>query len=212
MSHGFRFAVTIVVLASTATFLYSHQEVIVPSPPVASVPHQLGAWRGTDVPLDSDVLETLGKGDFLLRTYHEDSSHLSQVDLFMAYFKSQRAGDTIHSPQNCLPGSGWFPLESTRITLTLPGHEPFAVNRYLVVKGDDRTLLLYWYWAHNRGVASEYRAKFYLVKDAIRLSRGDGAMIRVSTPLRGETVETAQRRLVAFAQELGPLINTYVPP
>jgi EpsI family protein len=212
MSRGFGFAVTIVVLASTAIFLDGHQEVIVPSPPVASMPHQLATWRGTDVPLDSDILETLGKGDFLLRTYHEDSSPLSQVDLFMAYFRSQRAGDTIHSPQNCLPGSGWFPLESTRITLTLPGHGPFAVNRYLVVKGDDRTLLLYWYWAHNRGVASEYWAKFYLVSDAIRLSRGDGAMIRVSTPLRGETAEAAQRRLVAFAQELGPLINTYVPP
>jgi len=212
MSLGFRFALSVTLLAGTAVFLDSHQEVIPPFPLWVSFPHQLGVWRGTDVPIPRDVLETLGKGDFLWRTYQEDASPLSQVDLFMAYFPSQRAGDTIHSPQNCLPGSGWFPLESTRIMLALPGQVPFASNRYLVARRDDRTLVLYWYWAHDRAVASEYWAKFYLVADAIRLNRSDGAMIRVTTPLRSETVDDAQRRLVAFAQEVVPLINSYVPP
>src|ERR1700690_3552582 len=198
MRFDFRFAFTVVMLAGTAVFLRSRgPEVLAQRQPLDKVPHQLGMWHGINVPISSDVLETLGRGDFLSRTYQDDSSAASYVDLFVAYFQSQRAGDTIHSPQNCLPGSGWFPLESTRIVLTLPGRVPFPASRYLVAKGDDRALVLYWYQAHDRAVASEYWAKFYLVADAIRLNRSDGALIRVSTPLRGEAVGAAQERLVA---------------
>ncbi|MFY9680404.1 MAG: exosortase C-terminal domain/associated protein EpsI [Candidatus Sulfotelmatobacter sp.] len=214
MRFDFRFAFTVAVLAGTALFLErrpSH-EVLIPRPLLDKLPHQLGAWRGTDVPIPADELATLGSGDFLLRSYQRDSFPLADVDLFMAYFPSQRAGDTIHSPKDCLPGSGWFPLESSRVMLTLPGHVPFLANRYLVAKGGDRALVLYWYWAHDRAVASEYRAKFYLVADAIRLNRTDGALIRVSTPLDGEGVVAAQERLVAFSRQFVPLINTYVPP
>ncbi|MGA9543850.1 MAG: exosortase C-terminal domain/associated protein EpsI [Candidatus Sulfotelmatobacter sp.] len=214
MRFDFRYAFTVLVLAGTAVFLHSRpcHEVLKPRTSLDKLPHQLGAWRGTDVPITSDVLETLGQGDFLLRNYQNDSFAPSSVDLFMAYFPSQKTGDTIHSPSDCLPGSGWFPLESSRIMLTLPGHVPFLANRYLVARGDDRALVLYWYWAHDRAVASEYWAKFYLVADAIRLNRTDGALIRVSTPLDGEGVVAAQERLIAFSREVVPLINTYVPP
>jgi EpsI family protein len=214
MRSDFRFAVAAVVLASAAICLESRQgfEVLPPRPPWGSFPHQLGDWRGSDVKISDDVLETLGQGDFLWREYYSNASAGSNVDLFMAYFPSQRAGQTIHSPQHCLPGSGWFPLESRRVMLALPGHAPFPTNRYLIAKGDDRLLVFYWYSAHNRVVASEYWAKFYLIADAIRLNRTDGAMIRITTPVRGGDVDAAQQKLVSFARELVPFINAYVPP
>jgi EpsI family protein len=175
------------------------------------LPHQLGAWSGAEVPLSSEILNVLGPGDFLSRTY-QNSFTSEVVDLFMAYFPSQRAGDTIHSPENCLPGSGWSPLESRQVVLSLPGHAPFRANRYLIGKGEERGIVLYWYWAHDRAEASEYLAKFYLVADSMRLNRSDGALIRVSTSLRiGEGANTAQQRLVAFTGELVPIVNTYVP-
>jgi EpsI family protein len=92
------------------------------------------------------------------------------------------------------------------------GHKPFPANRYLIAKGNERQLVLYWYWAHDRAVASEYAAKFYLVTDSIRMNRSDGSLIRVSTAL-GPTqdVESAQRLLLSFAGEVVPRINTYVP-
>ena len=213
MRSDFRFALAATVLVGTAIFLETRQgfEVLPPRQPLASLPHQLGVWHGSDVTISREVLDTLGQGDFLSRQYYGDASAWSNVDMFVAYFPSQRAGQTIHSPEHCLPGSGWFPLGSSRITLALPGHVPFPANRYLIAKGDDRLLVLYWYWAHDRAVASEYRAKFYLIADAIRLNRTDGAMIRISTPVRGENVDAAQQRLVSFARELVPLINAYVP-
>lgn len=214
MRFDLRFAFSAILLIGTGVFLHSHKksEVFPPRQSLSALPYQLGDWRGVDVPIAKDVLDVLGPGDFLSRMYQDASSQQTLVHLFVAYFPSQQTGDTIHSPANCLPGSGWFPLESSRIMLAVPGHVPFPANRYVVAKGNDRDLVIYWYWSHNRGVASEYWAKFYLVSDALRLSRSDGAMIRVITPLNGETVEAAQARLISFAGEIVPRIKAYAPP
>ena len=73
-------------------------------------------------------------------------------------------------------------------------------------------LVLYWYWAHNRAVASEYSAKFYLVTDSIRMHRSDGSLIRVTTGMgRNESIDSAQQRLLSFAKEIVPLMDRYVP-
>jgi len=214
MRFDFRFAFAAVVLACTAIVLdlRRNYEVLAPGQPLDSLPHQLGVWQGLDLRIASDVRGVLGQGDFLARRYQEASYPASYVELFMAYFASQRDGETIHSPHHCLPGDGWFPLESSRIMLALPGAVPFPANRYLIAKGDDRTLVLYWYWAHGRASANEYWVKYHLVADAIRLNRTDGAMIRVSTPIGAETVDAAQQRITAFTEELVPIINHYAPP
>jgi EpsI family protein len=208
-----RFWISVALLAGTALLLHARNrsEVIAPRPPLASFPHILGGWDSIDVPLSQDVLDILGPGDFLLRDY-QDSASSANVDLFIAYFPSQRSGDAIHSPKNCLPGAGWSPVKADRITVQVPGHAEFPVNRYLIAKGDQRQLVLYWYWAHDRAVASEYAAKFYLVADSIREHRSDGSLIRVTTPLAtNESIEAGQRRLLAFAGNIVPLINNYIP-
>jgi EpsI family protein len=209
-----RFLSAALIITAAAVFLQArtHNEVFPPRQPLESFPSQLQAWSGTDIAIDKEVLDVLGPGDFLLRVYQNEAQPQPYVDLFIAYFRSQRAGDTIHSPKNCLPGAGWAPLESTRISLTLPGHAVFPANRYVIGKADARELVLYWYWAHDRGVASEYWAKVYLVKDAIQMNRSDGALVRITTPMKaGETTEAAQQRLLPFASDIGPLLNNYIP-
>jgi EpsI family protein len=211
---NFRFIVTVMLLAVTAVFLQAHGRVErVPNRmPLASFPKQLDAWNGTDISIDQNVLDVLGAGEFLLRIYRHQTIAQPYIDLFIAYFPTQRAGDTIHSPKNCLPGAGWRPVEASRIEIALPGHASFPANRYVIAKGQDRQLVLYWYWAHDRAVASEYWAKFYLVADSMRLNRSDGSMVRVTTPLRSdETPDEAQRRLLSFSGGVVPLLNQYVP-
>jgi EpsI family protein len=179
---------------------------------LASFPSRLGDWSGADIPQDPEVLKVLGPGDFLLRDYQAGSGNEPPIGLFIAYFPSQRAGDTIHSPKHCLPGSGWEPVDNTRVVLALSGHKPFPANRYVVAKADARELVLYWYWAHDRGVASEYWAKYYLVKDSIRMNRSDGALVRITTPMfAGETPGAAQQRVLPFADSIGPLLDDYIP-
>ncbi len=209
-----RFVLAAVLLASTALFLQAHtrSEVIPSRPALQSFPQTLGTWNSTDLPMDKDTLEVLGPGDFLSRSYQDQQKAQPPIDLFIAYFPSQRAGDTIHSPQHCLPGSGWTPVENRRISLSLSGHAPFQANRYLIEKGDDRRIVLYWYWAHDRGVASEYWVKFFLVADSIRMNRTDGALVRIIAPMYvGETPDSAVQRLLPFANRIMPLLDRYIP-
>jgi EpsI family protein len=202
-----------VLLAGTGLLLQARNsaEIIPAREPLSSFPQTLGGWRSSDIPLSQDVRDVLGPGDFLLRDY-QDPANGMDADLFIAYFPSQRSGDAIHSPKNCLPGAGWAPVSSERITLNLPGHAPFRVNRYLIAKGEDRRLVLYWYWAHDRAVASEYMAKFYLVTDSLRERRSDGSLIRLSTRLgTNESLDSGQQRLLILAGKIVPLVNSYVP-
>jgi len=209
-----RFLIALVLLAGTALFLQARgrSEVFPPRLALASFPEQVGNWSGTDVEIPKDVREVLGPGDFLLRVYRSDDETKPFTDLFIAYFPTQRAGDTIHSPKNCLPGAGWTPIDSRRITLSGEGHAPFTVNRYVIAKGTDRQLVLYWYWAHDRAVASEYWARVYLVTDSIRMNRSDGSLVRITTHmLPGESVDSALQRVLPFTGKVVPLLNQYIP-
>lgn len=209
-----RFLIALVLLVGTALLLQARgrNEVFPPRLPLASFPEQLGNWTGTDVEISKEVRDVLGPGDFLLRLYRSDDETKPYADLFIAYFHTQRAGDTIHSPKNCLPGAGWTPVESRRIALSVESHAPFVVNRYVIAKGTDRQLVLYWYWAHSRAVASEYWARIYLVTDSIRMNRSDGSLVRITTRmLPGESADSALQRLLPFTGKVVPLLNQYIP-
>jgi EpsI family protein len=199
------------LLAACAIYLRAHSsnEVFPSRLPLQTFPEHLGDFTGTDVPIEGDVLQILGPGDFLSRVYTGQSHY---IHLFIAYFPTQRAGDTIHSPRNCLPGAGWTPVESTQITLSVPGLARFPANRYVIAKGDSRQLVLYWYWAHDRGVASEYWAKYYLVADSIRMNRSDGSLVRLTTPIAaGESADAAEQRLMPVVNEIVPQLENYIP-
>ena len=211
-SHS-RFFLAAALLALTAGFLHarSREERPRAREPLSAFPRSLGTRAAVDYTIPNDVLDILGNGDFLLRLY-PDPTGTPDVDLFIAYFASQRAGDTLHSPKNCLPGAGWFPVHSIVRKVEPPGMAPFPANEYLIAKDADRKLVLYWYQAHNRAVASEYLAKFYLVADAVRYNRSDGALIRLTTPVEhSESVESARQRLLQFAAQVAPQLDRYIP-
>ena len=121
----------------------------------AGFPMQIGEWRGVqEPPFDPDVLRVLGVSDYLTRAYFRPDK--AGVGLYIGYWESQREGDTIHSPLNCLPGSGWDPVSKT--TIEVPngiGDDRIAVNRYIVRKGLESQVILYWYQSHGNVVASE---------------------------------------------------------
>ena len=206
-----RFAVVVVLLAGTAVFLRARDrgEILPAHLAVQEFPKEIGAWVGEDVPLQPEVKQILGDGDFLVRFYRAPG--LPNIDFFLAYFPTQRTGSTIHSPQNCLPGSGWVPADLKRIEL-INGKKGSLVNRYIIAKGLDRQLVLYWYQSNGRIVASEYWAKFFLVADSVRRNRSDGALVRVVTPVaRDESVESAEQRALDFARLALPQLDRFVP-
>jgi EpsI family protein len=181
--------------------------------PLAALPVTLGEWSGYDQPRFTDeILATLGVDEYLNRTYVTAES--IPIALYVGYYRSQRQGDTIHSPMNCLPGAGWEPVATRRIHVPIGEREtPIQVNQVIVQKGLDRHLVLYWYQSQSRVVASEYWSKFYMVYDAIRTNRSDGALVRVVTPMSSGRFDdpTAERRAVEFVQTLFPHLGRYLP-
>jgi len=208
-----RFSLVALLLVGTLALVNARTtgELVPPHKSLHAFPTALAVWQGQDLPLAPAILETLGPGEFLFRNYLGPLEH-DPINLFIGFFPTQRAGDTIHSPKNCLPGAGWKPVESAHLFIESPGKRPTAVNRYIVEKGLDRALVLYWYQAHGRATPSEYWAKFYLVSDAIRMNRSDGALVRIVTGFEnGESLDAAERRAVGFAQHIIPILDEYIP-
>jgi len=213
-----RVIVVVAVLLASAGLVAraNRSELTPPRAPLESLPMQIGEWRGRALPpLSRSVLDVLRADDYLNRLYLAPDQ--SMVDLYIGFWKSQRQGDAVHSPLNCLPGSGWEPLSRTTMRLT-DRDDPAAgdpiVNRYVIQKGLDRQLVLYWYQSHGRIVASEYWSKFYLVADAVRMSRTDGAIVRVIAPIAGETADAemrAEQTARRFAQALFPHLDAFLP-
>jgi EpsI family protein len=208
-----RFGSAAILLVVAITVLHARDtaEILPPRRALSLFPEQIGEWQGSPLPVTTGEQKVLGPGDFLLREYRSLTAP-APVELYIAYFSSQRMGDTIHSPQNCLPGSGWSPLESGRLEISKADGSTMSVDRYIVAKGLNRALVLYWYQAHGRVTASEYVAKFRLVEDAIRLNRTDGSLVRVVVPFADSPGErAAQTTALAFIARIEPTLQQYIP-
>lgn len=212
ISWNARFAIIALLLAGTALLLHTRagNDALPPGTSLPSFPVQFDSWVGMDIPIPQEILASLGPGEFVQRVYKEQRTGDPSVDLYVAHRPNQQALRH-HSPPDCLIGSGWTLAESGTTTLSLPGYPPFMANRYLIAKGSERQLVLFWFWAHGRRVASEDWADFYLTLDSLTLNRNDNALIRINTGLRpGETAEDAQRRLLSFAAQGAPLLDHYI--
>lgn len=206
-------AILSMVLAAQMAGLYaiSKQEVVPLRQPLAAFPAAAGAWTMMrEESLDEATMDVLRADEVLSRTYYNNEKR-EAASLFVAYFKSQRTGQTPHSPKNCLPGSGWEPSESGFVPVEIPGRaEPIVVNRYLVSKGESRSVVLYWYQTPRRVVASEYMAKIYMVADAIRYNRTDTAMVRVVVAA-GADANAATEAAKDFVRSIFNEVGTFLP-
>ena len=179
-------------------------------------PSQIGEWTGHSLPpIDDKILAVLGVDDYLNRAYF--GADRAAVGLYVGFYNSQRQGDAIHSPLNCLPGAGWEPLSRSSIAIPVTvrmGRTNIDANRYVIQKGLNRQLALYWYQSHGRTVASEYWSKFFLIRDAVRLNRTDAALVRIIAPIdpsldAGES--RAESQAIDFVKAAFPLFGDYIP-
>jgi EpsI family protein len=174
---------------------------------LATTPIAVDRWRGFDAALDDDVIAQLGVDDYINRRYV--AAGAAPVALYVGYYASQRQGDTIHSPQNCLPGAGWRPITAERSTIDLGGRT-IPVNRFIIQKGMDRQAVFYWYQGRSRVVASELANKAWLMLDAARLRRTDGGLVRLMTPVSSSPAD-AFAALTTFSSALFPHLSTRLP-
>lgn len=193
----------------------SRIEEVPPRESFSRFPFQIGSWRGQDnEPLSDEVLKVLGADDYLSRFYRAERA---MVGLFVGYYESQRQGDSMHSPLNCLPGAGWQPLDKSYLPIQVADasgvQSDITVNRYVIEKGLDQQVVLYWYQSHGRVIANEYRSKIFMVYDAARLNRSDAALVRVTSARLSSdaSLKDAEARAVEFVKQAFPLMERFLP-
>jgi len=203
-------AAIVVVLLAAAGFYgggAGSAEAVVAREPLATLPLSIGSWRGQEAaPLADDVLAQLGVDDYVHREYVRNGS---PVGVYIGYYASQRQGDTIHSPQNCLPGAGWRPVESA-VGDVQAGDRTVKVNQFVIQKGLDRQAVFYWYQGRGRVIANEYANKAFLMLDAAQLHRTNGGLVRLIAPIES-TADEARAKLAQFATLLFPYLDRHLP-
>jgi EpsI family protein len=203
----------LIVTAMVATAgLYASRgtgaEAVVHREPLVALPLTIGEWTGREsTPLADDIVATLGVDDYVNRRYARAGA--VPLGLYVGHYDSQRQGDTIHSPQNCLPGAGWRPVASRTVDVPAGGRT-LRVNEYVIQKGLDRQVVFYWYQGRGRVVANEYANKALLMLDAARLNRTNGGLVRVIAPVIS-TTDAAMEELTAFAGALFPHLEKHLP-
>lgn len=208
--------VVLAVLVATLApvYLIGERDEIVPSrAEFDSFPMNIAGWTGKRDRIESYYLDELKLDDYLLADFHASGSN--PINLYVAYYSSQRKGEAIHSPRSCLPGGGWQIKGLTSLALPdvmFRDNRPLTVNRAIIQQGEHRQLVYYWFQQRGRNLTNEYVVKWYLFWDALNRNRSDGALVRLVMPVApGMDLSEADRQLTAFTREIISSLGAYVP-
>ena len=197
----------------TAIFLnyINHSEAVQPNKPFSTFPKQIGEWRGIEQKFDDRIYDVLGVDDSYLATYR--NSNGGQVQLYIGFYQSQREGDLIHSPKNCMPGAGWKIVSSSieELDVSDTGYDKIKTIRFKLKKGIHQQAVLYWFQSRGRIISSEYLQKIYLVIDSITRKRTDGSFVRLIAPIHNGEEEKTVEYIKEFGQLIFPILTEYIP-
>jgi exosortase D (VPLPA-CTERM-specific) len=171
-------------------------------------PLTFDGWNGKHGRIENQYVDWLALDDYLMADFSNGSN---VVNVYAAYYESQRDGASVHSPRSCIPGGGWRILDFTHARIG-EGADGFAVNRVLISLGDQRQLVYYWFKQRDRELTSEYAVKWYILVDSLLKRRSDGALVRLITPVQsGEDLARADERLRAFAVAARAEMRPFLP-
>lgn len=203
----------VLLLQAVAFYAVARRQENIPNVgPLSSFASFINGWQMIkDLPIEKEVQDVLRADDTLNRVY-VNPARTDGVSLFIAFFKTQRYGQSPHSPKNCLPAAGWEPTAADRPVIEVPGWPtPIQINRYVVQHGDEKSVVLYWYQSHNRVIANEFAARFWLVADSIRFRRSDTALVKVVVGVRNDNVEGATAMGYQFTKAIFPALLKQLP-
>jgi EpsI family protein len=199
------------LLALCYVSFFSKSEAIPAKKELSTFPKTINTWKGAETFFDGQVYDVLGVDDSALINYRSPDG--KSVGLYIGYYQSQREGDLIHSPKNCLPGSGWLITQTTVEPLTIPGEKARTIDviKLLMEKDADRQVVLYWFQSRGRFIASEYLQKIYMVWDSLTKNRTDEAFVRLIAPVGSRGEEYTTEYLKEFAEQIIPILEEYLP-
>jgi len=201
-------------LAVAGVWLNQRQEIIPDHKPLQQFPLTVGEWKGQPHAIDAQVLAALKLSDYFQNEYFAGARE--SINFYVAYYDSQRTGESAHSPRSCIPGGGWRIVSIDKHTLSVTDKtgKLLQVQRLLIQKGNSSQLVYYWFDQRGRILTNEFLVKWYLFQDALFKNRSDGALVRVVKPVSGvdaESVARADRELETFIGEAEPVLQQYLP-
>ena len=220
---AFRFplitSAVILMLTVVVNQSISHGEPVIIRDKLENFPYLVNEWKSKELRFGIKAVRALGVSDYMMRKYFREADgddSGKSLSLYVGYYDSQRKGATYHSPKNCLPGSGWEIIKTERVqipvTQNLGRMHTYTVNKIIIQKGLEQQMILYWYQDRGRVIASEYWAKIYLVWDAMTKNRTDGALVRISVPMKQNTpADHAFEIGEDFAKQVFPILSRYLP-
>jgi len=212
MSFRHTLTASLIMIAAFGLFTFiSHAENIQPNKPFSTFPKQLEEWVGKEDHFDEEIYEILGVDDSFLANYHTpDGRH---AELYVGFYQSQRQGDIIHSPLNCLPGAGWKIERKDYVELPNLASKTGKMKAVLLYmkKNDQKQIVVYWFQSRGRFISSEYMQKIYLVIDSITQQRTDGSFVRLISPVPNNDESLALENIKEFAKSVIPILNEYIP-
>ena len=214
-SLGSAYLCSVVVLVPFSLFtmvIQDREEVPSPRASFIDFPMHLNDWRGSAFALEQQYIDTLRFDDYVLADYQ--SGIEQPVNFYAAYYRSQKKGQSAHSPQSCLPGGGWeiASLTPTELPASSAKVQPLRANRVVIQKGDQRQIVLYWFKQRDRNLTDEYLVKWYLLWDGFFRQRTDGALVRLASLVGpGESEAAVDQRLQKFAGVVGQELTRFVP-
>jgi EpsI family protein len=203
------FVIGLVLAQAAIYYTISAKEFIPDIGPWSSFPADVNGWKAAaDQPLDNDVLAELKPDDYLNRDYVSGTGRV--LNLFVGYFNSRRNGRAPHSPEWCLPGAGWKTVSTRVVFIDRGSGNPLPANEYVVEKGGQRQVVVYWYHQGERVLSSEVKAQFYAIPDMILHGRTDTSLVRIIAPAGGGGIESARDVAFSFARDIYPLIQRQI--
>jgi EpsI family protein len=200
-------------MISTAVFLnfINRSEAVQPNKPLSTFPKQIGEWSGIEQRFDDRIYDALGVDDSYLATYR--NSNGGQVQLYIGFYQSQREGDLIHSPKNCMPGAGWKIVSSSieELDVSDTDYNKIKTIRFKLRNGIHEQAVLYWFQSRGRIISSEYLQKIYLVIDSITRKRTDGSFVRLIAPIHNGDEEKTIEYIKDFGKLIFPILTEYIP-
>jgi EpsI family protein len=196
-----RFATTVLLLSGTILLgeLTSRRISDSLAVPLDQIDTEIAGWKHvSDNTLAASVLKQLDPTSYLSRTYKKGTTDL---DLFIAYYAQQRAGESMHSPKHCLPGSGWEIWKHGSAIVPV-NQQKIEINKYSVQNHGTRMLMSYWYQSKTRAFSSEYMGKMLLAKDTLLTGHTAGSIVRIIVP----DTPGAEQESIEFAARLIPLV------
>jgi exosortase D (VPLPA-CTERM-specific) len=211
LSVPFLVSMALVTVAYFAVNMVDQREEVFPQrESLVTFPLIINEWQGKQDKLTPSIEQFLNVTDYALNNY-TNSTQLP-VNLYVAYYKSQRKGLAPHSPRVCIPGGGWDISEIKRVKIDLANGNTLPLNRVVIQNGKHKQLVYYWFKQRGRDIASEYWMKWYLLTDSLSRNRTDGSLVRLTTPIMPNEKESdAVNRLNEFLLTVNPMLEDYVP-